>query len=63
MHEMYFSIKWLHIIGACIGFGSNITHLFWLMSANQDPINRANILRVVKKVDDLLAVPSYIITI
>ena len=63
MHEMYFSIKWLHIIGACIGFGSNMTHLFWLMSANQDPINRANILRVVKKVDDLLAVPSYIVTI
>lgn len=63
MHEMYFSLKWLHIVGACVGFGSNMTHLFWILSANSDPINRANILRLVKKIDDYLAVPAYTVTI
>jgi uncharacterized membrane protein len=63
MLELYVTIKWLHIIGACIGFGSNITHLFWLMSANRDPANRANILRLVKKIDDFMAIPAYIVTI
>jgi len=63
MHEMYFSIKWLHIIGACIGFGSNMAHLFWLMSANRDPANRANILRLVKKIDDYMSVPAYAVTV
>jgi len=63
MLEVYFSIKWLHIIGACVGFGSNITHLFWIMSANRDAANRANILRLVKKIDDYMAIPAYIVTI
>lgn len=63
MHEMYFGIKWLHILGACIGFGSNMTHLFWLLSANRDPTNKANILRLVKKIDDFVAIPAYIVTI
>lgn len=63
MHEMYFSLKWLHIVGACIGFGSNVTHLFWILSANRDPANRANILRLVKKIDDYMAIPAYIVTI
>ena len=63
MHEMYFGIKWIHIIGACIAFGSNVTHLFWILSANGDPANRANILRLVKKIDDYLAIPAYIVTI
>lgn len=63
MLEMYFSIKWLHIVGACIGFGSNMTHLFWIMSANGDNANRANILRLVKKIDDYMAIPAYIVTI
>jgi uncharacterized membrane protein len=60
---MYFGIKWLHIIGACIGFGSNVTHLFWIMSANRDPQNRANILRLVKKIDDYMAIPAWIVTV
>ncbi len=63
MHEMYFGIKWLHIIGACIGFGSNVTHLFWIMSANGDPANRANILRLVKKIDDYMAIPAWVVTV
>lgn len=63
MVELYFSIKWLHILGACIGFGSNVTHLFWIFSANRDPVNRANILRVVKKIDDFMSVPSYVVSI
>ena len=60
--ELYITLKWLHIASACIGFGSNVTHFFWLLSANGDPVNRANILRLVKKIDDRLAVPAYVVT-
>ena len=63
MHEMYFSIKWLHIIGACIGFGSNMAHLFWILAANDDSVHRANILRLVKKIDDYMSVPAYAVTV
>lgn len=63
MDELYTSIKWLHILGVCIGFGSNVTHVFWLLSANSDTISGAEKLRVVKKVDDLLAIPAYVIGI
>ena len=62
MGELYITLKWLHIVSAVIALGSNITHFFWLLSANSDPVNRANILRLVKKIDDRLAVPSYAIT-
>jgi uncharacterized membrane protein len=60
--EIYLSLKWLHIASACIGFGSNVTHIFWLLAANADPVHRSNILRLIKKIDDRLAVPAYIVT-
>ena len=63
MAEVYLGLKWLHIVAACIAFGSNVTQFFWLLSANSDPINRANILRVAKKIDDRLAVPAYVVVI
>jgi uncharacterized membrane protein len=63
MPEIYTGLKWLHIVGVCIAFGSNVTHFFWLLSANRDPVNRANIVRLVKKIDDRLAVPSYVVAI
>lgn len=61
--NVYLTLKWLHVTGACIGFGSNVTHLFWLLAASHDPAHRANTLRLVKKLDDCLAVPAYIVAI
>jgi len=61
--EFYTFLKWLHVVSACIGFGSNVTHFFWLLSANSDPHSRANMLRLVKKIDDRLAVPAYVLAI
>ena len=58
--DSYLVLKWLHIVLACIGFGSNVTHFFWLLAANGNPQARAEILRLVKKIDDRLAVPSYV---
>jgi uncharacterized membrane protein len=63
MDDLYTTIKWLHILGICIGFGSNVTHVFWLLSANVDSVSGAEKLRVVKKIDDRLSVPSYIVAI
>ena len=56
-------LKWLHISTAAIAFGSNVTHLFWILAANNDPVHRANILRLVKKIDDRLSVPCYAIMV
>ena len=59
MAEVYIGLKWLHIVAVCIAFGSNITHIFWIVAANRDAAHRANILRLVKKIDDRLAVPAW----
>jgi len=63
MSDIYFGLKWLHVVAACIGFGSNVTHLFWLCSANVDGVSGAEKLRLVKKIDDRLAVPAYVVAI
>jgi uncharacterized membrane protein len=57
--EVYLGIKWLHVLSACIAFGSNVTHIFWILAANRDPGHRANTLRLVKKIDDRMSVPCY----
>ncbi len=61
MGDLYIGLKWLHIISICIAFGSNVTHIFWIIAANRDPIHRANILRLVKKIDDRLSVPAWVL--
>ncbi len=65
MTDLYLAIKWLHIVAACIAFGSNVTHFFWLLAANAntDPAQRSGILRIVKKIDDWLAVPAYTVVV
>ncbi len=63
MGSLYIGLKWFHVVAACIGFGSNVTHLFWLLSANVDTVSGSEKLRVVKIVDDRLSVPAYIIAI
>ncbi len=61
MWDIYIGLKWLHIGSVCIAFGSNVTHIFWIFAANSDPIHRANILRLIKKIDDRLAVPAWVV--
>jgi uncharacterized membrane protein len=39
-----------------------VAHLFWLMSANVDGISGWEKLRVVKKIDDLMSVPAWVVT-
>jgi len=63
LNDLYITLKWFHIVSACVGFGSNVAHLFWLMSANVDGVSGAEKLRVVKKIDDLMSVPAYVVTI
>ena len=61
--DIYILLKWFHVLGVCIGFGSNVTHVFWLFSANADLVSGAEKLRVVKKIDDRLAIPAYVLAI
>ena len=61
--DPYLWLKWLHIVAACVAFGSNVTHFFWLIGARNDSRGRASILRLIKKIDDRLAVPAYVVTI
>lgn len=61
MENVYTGLKWLHVVSISIGFGSNITHIFWIIAANRDPVHRANILRLIKKIDDRLAVPAWVL--
>jgi uncharacterized membrane protein len=61
--NLYILLKWFHVLAVCIAFGSNVTHIFWLFSANADLVSGTEKLRVVKKIDDRLAVPAYVIAI
>jgi len=61
MGDIYIGLKWLHIASVCIAFGSNVTHIFWIIAANHDPVHRPNILRLIKKIDDRLAVPAWVV--
>jgi uncharacterized membrane protein len=63
MPDLYIGLKWLHIATAAVAFGSNVTHFFWLLAANHDPVHRANILRLVKKIDDRLSVSCYAVMV
>ncbi len=63
MPNLYIALKWLHIATGAIAFGSNVTHLCWIVAANRDPVHRANILRLVKQIDDRLSVPCYAVMV
>jgi len=63
MTDVYIGLKWLHIATAAIAFGSNVTHFFWIVAANRDPVHRANILRLVKRIDDRMSVPCYAVMV
>ena len=61
MADFYLLLKWLHILFAAVGFGSNVSHFFWLRAAAQDHdrARRAVLLATVKRIDDRVAVPAY----
>jgi len=61
--DLYVALKWLHIATAAIAFGSNVTHFFWIVAANSDAVHRANILRLIKTIDDRLSVPCYAVMV
>jgi uncharacterized membrane protein len=65
MAEFYLFLKWLHILSAAVGFGSNVTHFFWLRAAvhDHDRTRGATLLALVKRIDDRVAVPAYISTV
>ncbi len=61
MADFYLLLKWLHILSAAVGFGSNVSHFFWLRAAAQDHdrARGAVLLATVKRIDDRVAVPAY----
>jgi uncharacterized membrane protein len=65
MFDLYMLLKWTHIGSMAVAFGSNATHLFWLIgaNANKDSEQRANLLRLVKKIDDRMAIPAYVVMV
>ena len=63
LSDIYSNLKYIHVIAAAIAFGSNVAHLFWLFSVSTDRSASSEKLRVIKKIDDRLSVPAYIVAI
>jgi uncharacterized membrane protein len=55
----YLLLKLLHVIAAIVAVGSNVTYGVWIASASRDPKALPFVLKIIKRIDDRLANPSY----
>jgi uncharacterized membrane protein len=60
---MYLTLKWIHILAAIIGLGTNLTYSIWLTRVNRHPDSLLFILRTVKILDDRMANPAYVLSL
>jgi hypothetical protein len=59
---MLFSmILWLHILSAVVAFGSNLTYFPWLSGVKKSAPSLVFTLRTLKKIDDWMANPAYVL--
>jgi uncharacterized membrane protein len=56
---IYLVIKVLHVFGAIVALGTNVTYGVWLTRARRDPAALPFVLRGVKFLDDRIANPCY----
>jgi uncharacterized membrane protein len=59
---LYFLIiKWIHVLSAISAVGANITYGLWMAQAAREPAVLPFVLRNIKRIDDRLANPLYVV--
>ena len=57
----YDLIKYVHVLAAITAVGLNLSYGVWLALGERSPENRLFVLRTVKRLDDWLANPAYVL--
>jgi uncharacterized membrane protein len=58
---LYDLIKYVHVLAAITAVGLNLSYGAWLALGERSPENRMFVLRTVKRLDDWLANPAYVL--
>jgi uncharacterized membrane protein len=58
---LYDLIKYVHVLAAITAVGLNLSYGVWLTLGERSPENRVFVLRTVKRLDDWLANPAYVL--
>src|SRR5262245_2699914 len=58
---LYDLIKYVHVLAAITAVGLNLSYGVWLTLGERSPENRIFVLRTVKRLDDWLANPAYVL--
>jgi uncharacterized membrane protein len=59
--EPYDLVKYLHVVAAITAVGFNLSYGVWLTVTARTPEHRLPVLRTVKRLDDWIANPAYVV--
>jgi len=60
---LYVLLKWVHVLAAIVGLGSNITYGIWLNQPAHSSQFTVQILKTIRVLDGRLANPAYVISL
>lgn len=60
---LYLLVKWIHVLAAIVGLGTNLTYAVWFARANPSSESLLFTLRTIKLLDDRMANPAYILSL
>jgi len=59
--SLYDLIKYIHVLAAITAVGLNLSYGVWLALSERGPEHRVFVLRTIKRLDDWLANPAYVL--
>jgi uncharacterized membrane protein len=59
--EPYDLVKYLHVVAAITAVGFNLSYGVWLTVTARTPEHRLPVLRTIKRLDDWIANPAYVV--
>ncbi len=59
----YLLLKWVHVLAAIVGLGSNLTYAFWFNQPARSPQIVTYILKTIRILDNRMANPAYIVSL
>jgi uncharacterized membrane protein len=59
--EPYDLVKYVHVVAAITAVGFNLSYGVWLSVTARTPEHRLHVLRTIKRLDDWIANPAYVV--
>ena len=61
--SLYLFLKWIHVLGAIIALGANLTYPIWLRLGERSQANLPYTLRGIRFLDSRVANPAYAVVV